>query len=162
MNDFTTSNGAKVVLRDYRHFDAVSVSTVDKEYDLAGTHTQALREFFQAEADERLGRWRWPADGGYVVYPLTEGVVAVVEEKNGTSGTFTRGQWVSSPHGEAAHDYFNAHPEPKPWHDAESGDVFLVTWPGSEREEAVVVPGAWPKAWECVTSARRIWPEVSS
>ncbi|MDR6691374.1 hypothetical protein J2X55_002286 [Microbacterium sp. 1154] len=122
MNAFTASNGISVTPSA-----SIVGGTSVNDVALHKREADALREFFQAEADERLGRWRWPENPAYVV---------------------------------AA--YFDAHPEPKPWHGAEPGDVFLVTWPGSEREEAVIVPGAWPKAWECVTSARRIWPEVSS
>jgi len=129
---------------------------------------QALREFFQAEADERLGRWRWPENPDYVVYrreaypPVNARRVRVILEPTGDFVDTVEGSKIDGPFKDAARAYFDAHPEPKPWHDAEPGDVFLVTWPGSEREEAVIVPGGWPEAWECVTSARRIWPVVSA
>lgn len=242
MNDFTASNGVRIRVDlegDYRF--GGTARSADYIVRRGGANEQALREFFQAEADERLGRWRdsdteeWRVIPGYEGYyeVSSEGRVRSVDRvlpdgrtragkvlrqsttkgngrlkvslsRDGVAASVKVHQIVaraflgSAPerkhmvlHNDGNHLNNNArnlrwgnnsdnvrdsiahgtwrnqhtrdaHPEPKPWHDAQPGEVFLVTWPGSEREEAVVVPGAWPKAWECVTSARRIWPEVAS
>ena len=100
----------------------------------------ALREFFQAEEDKRLGRWRWPENPNYVVYPSkSRSIVQVLKEVNGHGGGFERGQdegfgglrfeTADPGYSRAARAYFDAHPERKPWHDAKEGEVWVVTRP---------------------------------
>lgn len=87
----------------------------------------ALEEFFQAKRDAELGRWRWPENPQFVVYDLIENVVAVIDETNGTNATFSRGQYGGpSEYGDAARAYFEAHPDRKPWHDAEPGELWAI------------------------------------
>lgn len=97
----------------------------------------ALREFFRAEEDERLGRWRWPENPDYVVYLLTDGQAMVLIESSGQIVYRYRGEAdelrrMRAEHGEdimpatrAAEAYFAAHPEPKPrpWANAK-----VITW----------------------------------
>ena len=61
MNTFTASNGVEI--RPEEGYGAV-VSNLT----LINEEMEALREFFQAEADERAGRWRWVEHPDYVVY----------------------------------------------------------------------------------------------
>ena len=72
MNEYTASNGVTV----HHGGEDEPLNGVRLESDRAvfvrllvsGEKTQALREFFQAEADERLSRWRdprWPGIVGY-------------------------------------------------------------------------------------------------
>ena len=145
---------------------------------------EALREFFQHERDQELGRWRWPENPDYVVYkaPAGERVpdarhVTVSNESNGEaawlfevgSGGVSGGDsWAR----DAARAYFTAHPEPKkPWHDAKPGEVWVITTRNVANEVAVqrTLGGRWQyndgmlfgDGELVLESARRIWPEVS-
>lgn len=141
----------------------------------------ALREYFQAEEDKRLGRWRWPENPDYVVYLVGEELVDVLRE--GTVSEITRGpgreqgisrqkavEWdrdYSQNFYGAARAYFDAHPEPKPWHDAKPGEVWLITTRNVSDERAVQVHGdqfhyndgvEFPLTYDAIESGRRIWP----
>lgn len=146
--------------------------------------TAALREFFQHERDEELGRWRskidpnWTAvlDAGYVKFRHDNGTHSfslLTHEPRFFA-------WDETLQG-IGKEYFAAHPEPKPWHDAKPGEVWELTtrkvddrWnpavfrvseePGYlafcpvEPEYSVSHLGAKATA---ITAGRRIWPEVS-
>lgn len=92
---------------------------------------QALREFFQYERDEELGRWRWPENPDYVVYPRGESGVHVLDESSGIGAArfIHRNGDPDNPTAEykAAYAYFEAHPERKPWEAAKPGEVWLLT-----------------------------------
>lgn len=92
----------------------------------------------QAKRDFELGRWRWPENPEYVVYPKpksnTEPLpgVRVVHEVSGRAKDVERVvigacEATVSVFGEAARAYFDAHPEPKPWHDAKPGETWRLT-----------------------------------
>lgn len=139
----------------------------------------ALREFFQHERDQELGRWRWPENPDYVVYQreVTGHTDAeyrectVLDERSGVLQEF--GSKLPQCHGgyfrEAARAYFAAHPEPKPWHEAVEGEVWLLMFPNST--QAWFVNGGYfqnvrtltniNKTDPGITAGRRIWPEVS-
>ena len=176
MNEYTASNGITV----RRHEEGVGFHT-DKTYksrNITPDEFDALREFFRAEEDERLERWRWPELPGYLVYhweqPQSAGVVVVSELEMVPSRVLYRDSDPENqtPEYRAARAYFDAHPEPKPWHDAEDGELWALTIDGAEdiyvfvsTEEAgfrmfparstVFRPGAFPDE---VTEGRRIWP----
>ena len=84
---------------------------------------------------------------------------------------------------EVAREYFDAHPEPKPWHDAKPGEVWVLrihTGPTFDHAPAVVSSSANGNAiftaatYDAggteeialtapqITYATRIWPEVAS
>jgi len=108
--------------------------------------TQALREFFLHERDQELGRWRWPEDRNYVVYPnpvadheLAFGddlSLIILRESDGVMKGYAqdedhhRNPERGSEFARAARAYFAAHPEPKPWHEAKPGEVWEVTIEG--------------------------------
>lgn len=144
--------------------------------------TAALREFFLHERDQELGRWRWPENPNYVVYPdrakkfIEQPAVIVVNERDGAtaycgkdgaysaSGIGASDAWCEP----AASAYFAAHPEPKPWHEAKHGEVWVVTYQG--KEQAVISSGryfTWPHGSQQrhddpdITAGRRIYPEAS-
>ncbi len=82
-----------------------------------------LREFFRAEEDERLGRWRWPENPDYVVYPDSVntyppvGAIRVWNLKTAVSRRYRDRGGVDGLGGhfdDAAAAYFDAHPEPNP------------------------------------------------
>lgn len=191
MNDFTASNGVHIVLDQAAGNTVVRVSKGGLVEEVFGTpRVAALREFFRAEEDERLGRWRWPDNPDYVVYPVGFGKVNVVRESSVTPGNpgpgleqgITREEastWnkAAARHFfEAARAFFDAHPEPepepKPWHDAKPGEVWVV----EARPRAVVArahgepptfadpfgrnPG-FPVTSPEIRTATRLWPEAT-
>jgi hypothetical protein len=133
----------------------------------------ALREFFRAEEDERLGRWRWPTDPALVVYPSRADWVTVVSETDGVASRF-RPEDVDvalTLNARAARAYFDAHPEPKPWHDAEPEEVWILTIDGEEVLALIDEDREFHHRSqrrfrsvldESITAGRRIWPEVTS
>lgn len=184
MNDFTASNGIEIRITTDLGGDKYLHGTVPDEVGPVGftpeLHAtasekglEALREFFQAEADERLGRWRWPENPDFVVYDNDDedgGVWVHSEREPGAIQYQSPGDvphaWVSTEAGyvAAARAYFDAHPEPKPWDEAKPGDVWRFetsddrrhalgwvaqdgTWdlmtPRGENVREVVEPMAW-------------------
>ena len=137
---------------------------------------EALREFFLHERDKELGRWRFDRGSRvYVVYPSINGSVRVLEESTGQSEVVTREAaafdqfaWAN----EVADSYFAAHPDPKPWHDAKPGEIWVITTENVADEVAVQVTPegtfqyndghAWAIQDMPIRSARRIWPEAVS
>ena len=134
--------------------------------------SEALREFFRAERDEQLGRWRDPQNPDIVCYPVACDLDAVwvVYEGNGSRYYVTRTGWeLTRPQyaSETAGRYFQAHPEPKPWEEAKAGEVWILTRYGAE-EPFFVTGGEFTSTDLAVatdlddpriTDGRRIWSE---
>lgn len=167
MNDFTASNGVLIAVNE-THSGVYLLGVKDGITHATGgpDGIEALREFFRAEEDKRLGRWRWPENPDYIVYPCNVKTrVRVVCE-----AAMSDLEWVDKGDGRpyefvrAARAYFDAHPEPKPWQEAKPGEVWVVkfrTGPTFD-ESALVVPES---GWDhnlLVVDARRVWPEVAS
>lgn len=128
MNDFTASNG--VIIREHPGAVGVRRSAEDlapvpvpgfnrperTQTYLDPRQWEAIAEAVQAETDERLGRWRWPKNPDYVVYPCPVRTRVRVLRETGTGDL----EWVDKGDGRsyefvhAARAYFDAHPEPKP------------------------------------------------
>lgn len=140
---------------------------------------QWLIEAARAEEDERLGRWRWPENPSYVVYSRDarglEGVL-VVDERDGYQREFESRSSAEHLPGsipaQAAVAYFDAHPEPKPWHNAKPGEVWAVdaaSLAGSGRQAMIVDSGvfvapdfAFLVTDSAISGAYRIWPPEES
>lgn len=184
---FTATNGLQVKIWQDQPFkgrsrmetrDEVGENMLDGHDFMGNEEIEALREFFQLDRDEELGRWRWPEHPEFVVYPKEPSVtepepgVRVVNEMSGRSKDIIAAvvgycPSVTSMNGEAAKAYFAAHPEPKPWHDAKEGEVWIVT-PSHSDGLSVEYPtifqaerfrdhgGSWDA--EDLIDARRIWP----
>ncbi len=174
MNNFTASNG--VAVREVTPVtDRGPWLLVDGE-QVSPNNAQALREFFQAEADERLGRWRWPKDPRFLVYRVGEDRVTVMYEPGGGSTYWSRseaGSAAGSDVRDAAAAYFAAHPA-KPWHEAQPGEGWIIDI-GDEaypNVQAVVVSNegkflfrdghSLPLDRDYIRSGRRFHPEVSA
>lgn len=146
MDTFTASNGKKISDSDV-FFEGKSIGAIS----LSDAEITALREFFQAEADERLGRWRWPENPQWLVKYIGEHMVIVVRESEfwenvGKQGQFNQFHFRDARnHGaelsdkaarykRAAWAFFEAHPDltPKPWHEAKPGEVWELTLEGEE------------------------------
>ncbi len=94
---FTASSGGTVavdssgrmLVADYTRVAlGEGVTRVSRSAHIDAEMVPTLREFFQAERDEELGRWRWPDDPDFVVYAEDDGVHNVVNEKeHPTTGT---------------------------------------------------------------------------
>lgn len=138
----------------------------------------ALREFFRHERDEELGRWRWPENPDYVVYPDYDGHVSTLHEITGIErGSYSRdgvtGANDNATSVLAARAYFAAHPISKPWHDAKPGEVWLLTLAGGDEQPSVVfdfdgvahfsIPGIedFSINYGRITAGRRIFPEAT-
>lgn len=77
-------------------------------------------EYFQAKRDAELGRWRWPENPEWIVYPARDGYkgecdLLVVNETWGAAAEYTRAEDDGSPcsasdASRAARAYFEAHP----------------------------------------------------
>lgn len=180
MEKFTASNGVEVEFAGDRI--EVGCSAARTGHSLTVAETEAAREFFRAERDEELGRWRFPANPDYVVYPPDvddeEQVILILFEPGGGSGRYTR-EWLTgviNPEGWAvaacAKAYFEAHPERKPWEDAKPGEVWVLTLMGDEIAYQCTSSLAGHVYFDgvndtielnstMITAARRIWPEVS-
>lgn len=180
-DEFTASNGAKVRYGPLGEMEVVPPK--DAPLWLPVSKTKAIREFFQAERDAELGRWRWPEDLDYVVYAVDSGWFVLNEQTGATKhyGYRDHAQVGNSLLSQAARAYFEAHPEPKPWEDAKPGEVWELTMkPGvCDRfnptlfravgrefggidfyavEPSYTVTHLGENA-SVITSGRRIWPE---
>ncbi len=143
MNDFTASNGVRFKELNERlkwstdlypswHDIGEDPGGDGAGYGVGSLLDDALVEYYRSREDERLGRWRWPGNPDYVVYPPEPGFdfdAFVVDEVAGASSEFRRGGEFRRSSGmrDAADAYFAAHPAPKPWHSAEEGDVWVLT-----------------------------------
>lgn len=180
MSDFIASNGIPVTLTaDGR----LIVENPDHTYPAtvgAGDHVDALREFFQDALDKALGRWRWPEDPDYVVYATDVAggrLVRILRESDPRILEMTRGGAQheadqGSRAARAALAYFDTHPEPKPWHDAKPGEVWVFDWNGAETvfrvapQRELLPITAQGADWytdlgsPSLSNGRRIWPEA--
>lgn len=166
MDKYTASNGIGVRI-DSPYLDikdGVSWRGIAGSRELI-----ALREFFAHERDDELGRWRWPENPDYVVYPRADHV-QVVNESSGNALNVSRAQAnISTGLARAARAYFEAHPERKPWDDAKPGEVWVVTEGDLSETYAYLVDDGqfYDSARDyaldftdpVITAARRIWPE---
>jgi len=177
MNDFTASNGVSIQ-ESGPVTDRGPWLVVDGDL-LSPNKAAALREAFRAEEDARLGRWRWRENQDVVVYPHPDdsGWVTVLHETRAQSVTLYRknllghDDWT-----QPARAYFDAHPEPKLWHDAKPGEVWALTIDGQEsafypsksldRAFTPVAPNSGTMAVQMdsplITAGRRIYPGASS
>lgn len=150
MTDFTASNGLCVRIQS----GARTWLDIESQAVASNEQIQALREFFQHERDEELGRWRSTAIKHHVVYPAnTDGKsVRVLNEKTSTSGFYYRGdngQNTTEDMGISARAYFEAHPERKPWEDATYKDVWIWTTADNTQEALGWVAG--DGTWDIIT-----------
>ena len=187
MSEFTASNGIGVEINEDEQIIFEVPNRPTTPMWVTNGEIDALREYIIAQEDKRLGRWRWPENPNYLVYPVGEGLVDVLREAGVSDQTRGPGreqgisrekavEWdrdYSLHFYEAAAAYFDAHPEPKPWHDAKPGDVWALTVDGEEsafypsksldRAFTPVKPESGRTAVSFdsfeITAGRRIWPE---
>lgn len=182
MDTFTASNGITVYVRDggtvqFQHGTREASNGLLQIYPHS-EWWETLRQFFRAEEDERLGRWRWPDIEGHMTVTPKENdarCVLVSDERTGIVASYYRDDMplysVFPQQAGAASAYFRAHPEPKPWHEAKNGEIWLLTvGPNTnayvfehdyfDRAGSGGTKGL-PRVSAGVTAGRRIWPERS-
>lgn len=195
MTEFTASNGGtirveaggRVTITDHtRERLSAIAETISRTAYLNKAQASALREFFQHERDEELGRWRWPENPQYVVYPRGDSGVHVLDEGSGIGSArfIHRNGDPDNPTAEyqAAYAYFEAHPERKPWHAPDAGDHWALhiahgmalsgdehlykytRWGSQGRWGFVPTDGGsvLDPTDPTITAGRRIWPEDAS
>lgn len=138
---FRASDGARIEVHDNNsRIDIKCTGSSGEQHFLSVKETQAAREFFQHERDEELGRWRWPENPDYVVYPVIQSAhemafgqnlsVMVFHEPTGVLKGYCReedqGGDLTREYPDAARAYFGAHPERKPWHAPDAGDHWAL------------------------------------
>ena len=91
MEKFEASNGWTVGPLDGDGDRRVESSEGDFEGYLPEEHIPVLREYFAAERDRELGRWRDPEHSGWIVYPphASGSLYTLIDEETGDS-------WVDS------------------------------------------------------------------
>ena len=143
---------------------------------------EALRKHFQQERDEEMGRWRDPEETDMVCYLAKEDSVYVFNERTGNRAFYWLRDsllarlWLEGAERDSyntARRYFAAHPEPKPWHDAAPGEVWVITVDGTRHVSQVLntdkfLPNQHTSGWQpaaydvtdpLITNAYRVWPE---
>lgn len=189
MDEFTASNGFEVIVRKTGTELMVKEPGGFAVLHLSAGKTTALREFFRAEEDERLGRWRSVASPEWtaVVQSVSGQVLfrheAGEREFSVASRSERLGRWTQELR-DVAFEYFDAHPEPKPWSDAAEGDLWLLRLADAENELPYIVvrdtdgeTDMGPRFFRCppenpprfipgnfardFTAGRRIYPEVT-
>jgi hypothetical protein len=181
MNQYTASNGVEIEIRST---GTELIITGARALHLSAERTTALREFFRAEEDERLGRWRWPEHPTWTCYLTRLDEVLVFNEAAPAYGSFLLGRGADTwPYARPAADaFFDAHPHPKPWHNAMPGEMWALTVDGEPEVPAVASSsssghvvftaatneaGGTEELWldtfpARITAGRRIWPEDDS
>ena len=137
------------------------------DMELPTADFKTLREYFQAERDEELGRWRDPENPDWVVYPRRD-TVYVINEYDGLPYMRERKQvaYADGAVSEVAQRYFDTHPEPKPWDTAQPDEIWVLTIDGYSAPYLRNWRGTWTNSTSnvyvgdgAITGGRRIWPE---
>lgn len=182
---FTASNGLEIEIKEDGYLvgkENFESSLIDASASSEGV--EALREFFQHERDQELGRWRDPVNRDLVVYRLpkednTDGrAVRVIDETSGDTFIYWENfeSFRAGKHAQmwkVAVRYFEAHPELRPWDEAEPGEAWVLTIDGSEEAAMLMYSydsdthefyigssdSLYSRSDPSITAGRRIWPE---
>ena len=177
---FTASNGVKISSPDPAWLE-VPCPQVGGDDLLSPSQVNALREYFTAERDKELERWRSPEYPSVVVHASESDadIVYVIDERepyrNWDIEVRRSSQELLDPPSWdakllAARAYFKAHPAPapRPWEDAEDRSIWALTIDGRDPEpfkwsdrsqQFTHVIGGFPiYRPERITAGRQIWP----
>lgn len=165
---FKASNGINIKYEDgYIQWSDDEIKE-DFNFDPLSPVGVALEEWYLHKRDKDLKRWRY--SDSIVVYKHKHGVY-VVDESTGDSYFFSPPiTSVSEPWKrlkEAARAFYNF--EHKPWHDAEAGEVWVITF-GGNPEPFITTEDDDGEVWfqfgdvcsstsnPAITGGRRLWP----
>ena len=131
----------------------------------------------QAARDAELGRWRSVEHPDWVVYSQGDDGVRLFDER-GSNSSYSILRDHIYPSGATkvcyivAAEYWAAHPvpEPKPWLDAQPGEVWLLTVNGDDSRIVTLIGFEFRdfhgdyivSRSDSITAGRRIWPEVTA
>lgn len=171
MKEFTASNGLKIAPSDqgaYVILSEIGDNMLEDMPWIGFEDDKALAEYYRAKEDERLGRWRWPENPDIYVRPMkgNPDVFGVVKDnEDGLAyGQYSRADrrllYGTDPMGQAARAYFDAHPEPKPWHEAVEGEVWELEFKAGAH--AWFVNGAYFQSTKTLTNIRKDDPDILS
>lgn len=128
--EFTASNGIEIEVSPDGYLLGKGDYGSGPTYATAGPEgIAALREYFTAERDAELGRWRDEESPDYVVYPARAGSITILHEPTGRHRHLTgraEAKIATGQFADTARRYFATHPEPKPWHSATDGELWKV------------------------------------
>ena len=150
MNSYTASNGVGLTItrdRTVRWRPGIPANLV----------SSALREYFQAERDEELGRWRDTENPNIVVYALSmmDGEDRCIRLLNELSGA-TWLDWGRVALPGPADRYFTAHPLPEPEHE----EIWVITANGDTGPALATTQTANGTLLDATEiTGRSIWPE---
>lgn len=112
--------------------------------------SQAIEEFYRDRYDKLIGRWRDPVKNDFVVYWQIKDDVAeirsIFNEATGENHAYLLARWEAElmPAETIEGRFYDAHPipkpEPKPWHEAKFGEVWIVD--GVPRSVTNPLPGS--------------------
>lgn len=174
---FTASNGLDFELTADGHLLGEALSCYGP---VSPEGVKALAELFQHERDQELNRWRDPDNPDFVVYrrPKCDDelgrAVWVLDETTATGYTYWENSTPAWPGKyaqmwKAAERYYEAHPEPRPWDEAEPGEIWELTepeglkqlWVKTDRELWRSIHSTKTTYYngKSATAGRRIWPE---
>jgi len=129
------------------------------------------RHLERTERDRELGRERVEGYPDYVVYPDPDAGVVVIHELDGYRWRYYDAPgFIARDSDYVASAWFAAQETPKPWLDAEPGEVWVLVVDGLEIAGVVIrhQDGAFVSTDNCdysvrdgrITAGRRIWPEA--
>lgn len=186
MSEFTASNG--VTIRYMAGIDGAvrligtSLRPSGDEWTDATASPEgieALREFFRAEDDKRLGRWRSTIDAAWTAVVQADSGYVFFRHDDGECGFTVAPDRSNMPSWsrelqEVAREYFDAHPEPKPWWGADVDEAWELTANGDTGPFVTKLTPAGTIHFVAgngtefiaeasdITAGRRIYPEVAS
>lgn len=144
---------------------------------LGSDEVSALREFFQRERDEELGLWRSPSDPTWTAVRRNTTIYFHNEDHERSFHFVPRLEtsiraWSGDLQA-LAYEYIDAHPERKPWEDAEPGEVWELQYEqlGEPRQTRAFTVDSLGHLRNTsgvrmaslhITAGRRIWPEDAS
>lgn len=139
MGEFVASNGIRIWRNGSGGIDTLTPGG-NPVVVLGSAYTLPVAEFFRAEEDERRGWWRWAGDELFVVYRWSIDYINVLYLHDGTSNEFRRevvdegrSRSFVTDYERAARAWFDAHPKPEPWHEADYGDVWELDVVGTSK-----------------------------
>lgn len=171
-DNFEASNGYIVRLDEMGDLEIVDPDGYPVEWVRGEELIAATAEYFQAERDEELGRWRDSVAPEYSCYPHEDQQLVVIINET-TGGVHTISREDPEPEGgsepwDVSRRYFEEHPLPdlRPWERAKVGEVWALV---IEDYEIAATYGTDDKFYTAetslaptdptITDGRRIWPE---